>query len=491
MTTEPKLEFTQAVQENILAMTLIAPDTNGVFDAIRPEHYDHPACRAIAVLLYKFKQAYHRQPTLEELAEEFEMALKADNRLPDEEFRRIFDHVLTAMGEGQFDYVADKALAFARTQAQRNVVSDAAEMLKKGKDISAIKEKIDASMAVGKAKRKSHLTTISSDQRVLKQPTWLWPEKFQKGKVTLLAGDPSSGKSLFLTWMAAQISAGRLWPDNTPCEAGSVLVIQGEEDWEEVVKARLIQYGADESKVAEVTGVNDSSGEDREFSLDIDLEAMRDEIAARGDVRMVAVDPLSGYYGRGRNTNAESEMRRILMALSKLAKETGVAVVGVTHLNKSSLKDDIDPIYRIPGSIAIMAVCRTAWLMAWDGKPDGLRYLQRMKNSRRAGLLGMAFNIRAMDGDGAKGGDIMWHDEVEVPSARDLLRLYAQDSKERPAHAWCRTYLASGPKESAALWADGFAALGLSEQALRRALLAVGARSVAPRGTETAYKWTL
>ena len=41
---------------------------------------------------------------------------------------------------------------------------------------------------------------------------WLWIERFPKGKLSIIAGDPGLGKSQVSLWMAAAVSNGGQWP---------------------------------------------------------------------------------------------------------------------------------------------------------------------------------------------------------------------------------------------------------------------------------------
>jgi hypothetical protein len=44
---------------------------------------------------------------------------------------------------------------------------------------------------------------------------WLWPGRIPIGKVTLMVGDPGNGKSLVALDVAARVSRGRAWPEET------------------------------------------------------------------------------------------------------------------------------------------------------------------------------------------------------------------------------------------------------------------------------------
>jgi hypothetical protein len=42
---------------------------------------------------------------------------------------------------------------------------------------------------------------------------WLWPGRIPRGKLTILSGDPSLGKSFVTLDLAARVSAGKGWPE--------------------------------------------------------------------------------------------------------------------------------------------------------------------------------------------------------------------------------------------------------------------------------------
>ena len=147
---ENEYEFSAAIQKKILAMLLFdaaALSTN--IDVVRPEFFDNPALRDIAAIIYQFYQKYKRAINIEELGEEFETLLAGNQRLPEQEYRSAFASVLDAGTEGDFEYVRDKALSFAKVQAVRNALLDANEIYKKRKDFDPILTKIREALAVG------------------------------------------------------------------------------------------------------------------------------------------------------------------------------------------------------------------------------------------------------------------------------------------------------------------------------------------------------
>lgn len=312
---------------------------------------------------------------------------------------------------------------------------------------------------------------------------WLWPERFALGKLSLIVGDPESGKSLFCAWMAAQISSGEEWPDGATQAPGKVIILQCEDDAAETVVPRLIQYGAERPMVHFVEGVKTTDGGDRMLSLLTDLKKLEDLIRQEGDVRLIIIDPLQAYFGAGIsgkfNPNADAHIRAVLTPVKLLAEKYCVAVIGVMHLNKDAQKDLM---YRVGGSIAIMGVPRAVWLLRWDRDPNGFRYLQLMKNSRRAGMTGLAFKI---DRDL---GDVSFHGDVPIPSAAELITSTNDRRPREEAKAFIMEQLKAGSQESREIEAIA-EQNGINRATLFAAKKELGVLSEKISGTGRGGKW--
>ena len=272
---------------------------------------------------------------------------------------------------------------------------------------------------------------------------WLWPERFALGKLSLIVGDPESGKSLFTDWMAGKVSSGEAWPDGTVPPKGKVIILQCEDDTAETVVPRLIQYRAFRESVFIVDGVVAANGEDRTLSLLTDLKKLEDFIRSERDIRMIIIDPLQAYIGAGLdnkvNPHADAHIRAVLAPVKVLAEAYNLAIIGLVHLNKNSMADMM---YRVGGSIALVGLPRSVWLMKWDRDPDGFRYFQSLKSNRRAGVKGLAFKI------GHDTGEVTFHDDVEVPSAVDLLAPSGERRPREEAKAFIIDSLKAGLRDS-------------------------------------------
>ncbi len=79
--------------------------------------------------------------------------------------------------------------------------------------------------------------------------------------------------------------------------------------------------------------------------------------------RSAVVDPLTAYLGAEVNAHRDTDIRRALFPLGRLAEETGAAVLVVRHLNKGGSSN---PLYRGGGSIGIIGAARSGLLVAKD-----------------------------------------------------------------------------------------------------------------------------
>ncbi|MHC4676122.1 MAG: AAA family ATPase [Planctomycetota bacterium] len=192
---------------------------------------------------------------------------------------------------------------------------------------------------------------------------FVWDGIIPRGKLTMIAGDPGLGKSYLSLDIAARVSAGLPWPDSgKPAEKGSVIVLSFEDDAEDTIRPRLETMGADLSCVITLDGVRQSNTDAEEsFTLDAHLPVLEKLIKEIDDVRLVIIDPVDSFLGRGVDSHKNADVRRVLGPLSKMAGKHRIAVLAVTHLNKGSTGGK--SIYRVTGSIGMPAAARSVWMV--------------------------------------------------------------------------------------------------------------------------------
>lgn len=110
-------------------------------------------------------------------------------------------------------------------------------------------------------------------------------------------------------------------------------------------------------KIHAIKGVQEvhDSGE-RTFNVTRDVFVLEELIHAIGDVRLVIVDPLTGYLGGQTDAYRDNEVRAALAPLGDLAARTSVSIIGVMHLRKSPSDQAM---FRVLGSVAFTAYARS------------------------------------------------------------------------------------------------------------------------------------
>jgi AAA domain/Bifunctional DNA primase/polymerase, N-terminal len=201
------------------------------------------------------------------------------------------------------------------------------------------------------------------DVRLSGPPRWLWRGRVPEGAVTLVAGRPKLGKSLFAIWLAAQLSRGTL--DGTYADTpAKTLIVAAEDPVDPIVKGRLIAAAADQAQVGTlVQGRQDRQGSPRESvgglgGLDgagalarritiPDEYELLEEIVVENQLALVVLDPINSFLSSRIDAHRDAEIRRVLDPLAHLAARRGFAALAVVHLNRRS---DTDVLNRITGS---------------------------------------------------------------------------------------------------------------------------------------------
>lgn len=200
---------------------------------------------------------------------------------------------------------------------------------------------------------------------------WLWEGRIPRGKLTLLEGDPKTGKSTLTLDLVARVTTGSPMPDGQRLDApGDVILLSAEDGKSDTIRPRLDAAGADVSRVhawETVPMLKDGVHHgDRPPSLPTDLDRLEALIRVKGAV-LVVIDVLNAYMGAGIDGHKDQDVRRALMPLAKMAERTGVAVVVLRHLNKSG---GTNAMYRGGGSIGIGAAARSILLAMGDPEDD-------------------------------------------------------------------------------------------------------------------------
>lgn len=312
---------------------------------------------------------------------------------------------------------------------------------------------------------------------------WLWPGRVPLGKLTILDGDPGLGKSTLLLDLAARLTTARPMPDDPvdtqapapsshPLTPSSILLISAEDAAADTVRPRLEAAGADLSRVFLWSHLPDALGGGLpELPRDV---PWIDRLVGRFTPRLVLLDPLVAYLGRGVNPHSDQDVRRALAPLARLAEDRDLALVVVRHLAKRAARN---PLYRGGGSIGLIGAARSGLLVARD--PDDPSAARRILASLKSNLgpppPSLAFRLVPSPNGAAT---LAW----EGPSHHTPATLLAEPAPESTTRALdeaktiLTAILADGPLPAETARRQALQA-GLALHTIRRAKLALGIRS--------------
>lgn len=334
------------------------------------------------------------------------------------------------------------------------------------------------------------LVTVSLADVEPKAIDWLWPGKFALGSLAFMAGNPGVGKSMATTSLASIVSNGGTWPvDATRAPQGDVLLLTAEDDIENTIRPRLDAAGGDPSRVFVITMARDRlNGRqiERFPSIVRDIELLAAELRKRPQCKLVIVDPISAYLD-GTDSHKNAEVRGALAPLAALARKHNVAIICVTHLNKST---DGEAIFRSIGSIGFIAIARSAFLVAKDPEDARRRVFLSIKNNQADDQTGLAYSIQTNEGGIPF---VQWEQTAVTMSADDALS--QAPGRDAPAlQAACdflRELLLKGPMTAKELKHAAHEA-GLAMATVHRAKDRLGVKSIPTgHGKGAIYIWRL
>jgi putative DNA primase/helicase len=253
----------------------------------------------------------------------------------------------------------------------------------------------------------------------------LWPNRIAIGKQTLIAGDPGLGKSQLTAFLTAVVTTGGEWPcGEGRADQGNVVIFSAEDDAADTIVPRLLAAGADRSRVqiAEAVTTSDGKGNTsrRMFHLQDDLARLESLLSKIGDVRLVIIDPITAYLC-GVDTHRNSDVRGVLGLVAEMAARHHVAVVVISHWNKSGIGSAVN---RVTGSGVFTAAVRAAYMVAKD-PDDALRCLFiPMKNNLARIDGGLAFRLEQRlvgDNNTIVASAIVWDSERVTLTADEVL----------------------------------------------------------------------
>lgn len=318
---------------------------------------------------------------------------------------------------------------------------------------------------------------------------WLWPGRVPQNKVAIISGEPGLGKSLVTLDFAARVTTGRAWPDTrgTPQEPGGVVLISAEDDFDDIIKPRLIAAEFDPKRLVIFDGVGwteDEETGEHLFSLDQDTDVLESLIEDLGNCRMVVIDPVSAFVGKT-DSHKNTEVRALMHPLKNLAGRQNCAIVCVSHLNKGSGS----ALSRVSGSGAFTAAPRAVWQITRDPQDPRRRlFLPSKNNYGEDTKCGLAYTIGTVDVvNYGPAPHILWCDGTVTMSADDALR---ESTEKDEAAVWLREYLLRGPQLAKDVFDTGENGEGFSRDSIKRAKRLAGVKA-SKDGYQGAWQWAI
>ncbi len=326
---------------------------------------------------------------------------------------------------------------------------------------------IESIFKINKDKEDSYISELELrciDEVEMVPIQWLWEDRIALGKITVVAGQPGLGKSQITAMLCAHLTAEKSFPDGTkPC-IGSALIISAEDDVADTVKPRLIAAGADLKKCHFLDGIKTNiNGETaiRLFALEQDIEPLENALRANRDIRMIIIDPVSAYHGKT-DGHGNAEIRSLLMPYSKLAAEYDIAIILITHFNKSTSQE---PLERVIGSIGLIAAARAGYAVIKGEKKDEIRHFVPLKNNIGNDKDGFSFHVQGITLKGnIKTSRIVWGDCI---TAQEVLKP-EKKTQTNGASEFLSDLLLNGPVLTAEIFENGDC-VGYSKSTLQRA----------------------
>jgi len=311
----------------------------------------------------------------------------------------------------------------------------------------------------------------------MKEVDWLWSNHLARGKLTLLAGDSTLGKSqISISLAAALTKEGSEWPDGDSAPSGSVIILSAEDATNDTVVPRLAAAGADLSRVYCLKCVR-VEGQTRSFNIQSNMDLIASKAREVGDVALVIIDPVTAYLGSEIDSHRITEVRAALQPLEEFAEQVNVAVLGITHPPKSP---SMKALNFIAGSGAFTHAPRLTFMVIEDPERPGRNLMLAVKNNLGRKADGLGYSILSTyvgPEQNILTSYVHWDDLPVCMTADEALHAHAEKHKAKAHHEaedFLRTQMQPGQSYAASDMKTQARAAGIAERTLDRASKNIG-----------------
>lgn len=292
-----------------------------------------------------------------------------------------------------------------------------------------------------------------------KEVEWLWFPYIPYGKLTIIQGDPGSGKTMLILYLAALLSAGSALPTeekdikHDPC---TIIYQTSEDGYDDTIKPRLEKFEqADLNRIVFIK-------EDK-CSLTM-LDERIEQAIIQEEAKLFVLDPIQAYIGQNVDMNRANEIRPLLKNLGDIAQKHHVAIVLIGHMNKAKGGKSS---YRGLGSIDIPAAARSVLICGELKNEENIRAVVQDKSSLAKRGKPFAFQL---DDNGFK-----WLGEYDI-SPEELLDGFKRKTDKDLAKDYINDTLAAGAVEANIIY-EKAKELGISKRTLDQAKAELNVKS--------------
>jgi hypothetical protein len=298
---------------------------------------------------------------------------------------------------------------------------------------------------------------------------WLWGNRIPRRMVSIVAGRPDSGKGLFASRVAADVTQ----------QGGHVLYSAAEDSFSLMTRPRLEAAGADLSKVLLWRFALPRNG----YELG--------QAVMKGSIDLIVMDPMAAHLTNGISRHSDN-VRTVLEPLTELIEEANAACLIIEHsLKRIPASGHILDVIGGSGS-GLTAAARTAFVLGRHPDDPEQRVIAPAKFNIGEWPKALAFDLDTETVDPV--GDIPFLADPEPLEVFDPMRMFKKDKEDqRPAGRppdkraaaaeWLTAYLveAGGPVLSSLVQEDA-KQNQLSQKTLKRAAEDMGVVKNPPGG---------
>lgn len=247
--------------------------------------------------------------------------------------------------------------------------------------------------------------------------SWLWYPYIPFGKITLIQGDPSEGKSMLAIKLASIASSAGRMPDGTTLGEPLRVIYQCVEDGiSDTIIPRLELAGGKLSNFFFIKENENPACTLNRESIEYVLEKTK--------AKILIIDPIQIVLGRSLYTGEFGAVRNYMDMLAGVAYKTGCAIILIGHLNKNESGKEL---YRGSGSVDVVAAARSVLRVERIEEGSSVRVIRHIKSSLTQEGSDFAFEINSEKG-------ISWIGMVDTPN--ESVDIAEQTRTERPTRKY-------------------------------------------------------